>query len=543
MSRTYAEIAARVQLANIARPGEVARRGLYVIAALLGLTTIWAAATECDVCAEGEGELLPHTRLQKVAPPVSGTIERFLVTDGSVVKRGDALVSLNKIEADAELDRANQQLDALQIERQVHAKTVLGLREIIANPFRLNDTIPAGLPEGNEIAGNVYTAGQELRSAIYDATASGAEPRDKTDESLSPSKASDLCAAKSNLVAGRDARKRAINARASEQSAVIRKLESEIALLESDVSKTRAILGEQEASLADARGELAIYEKGKALGVASGVKFLEAQNYVHQREYAVLETKTHLADLEQQQRSLKLDLQSATVSYRADRADMRAQLNADDARIIRLPLAVRDTEKNVQAKRADYDIALYHAKARLTKELLEIDRLDKRIGEAKSSVELLTELANDRTIRAPIDGIVSQCSALAPGELVERGQHLMTLVPSEQRLVLQSHVKSADIGFVKVGQDVRLRVDAYPCEEFGVIRGKVSRVENYPEVSDDKRTTVSTYRVDVLPERDWISVGPKRADLKVGMNVHADVVVRRRSVIQLLLDPLLKTQG
>lgn len=530
----YNQVATRMQLATLGKAGEFARRALYVLAFVLAATVIWAALAESDVCAESVGELVPKIRLQVVRTAVDGTMDKYLVTDGQSVRKGQTLVLLNRTRAEADLEKQKQHLAVLQIERKVHQQAKDRLEEIIANPEKLASSVASGLPEANQLAGEVYASKKALDQAVYDATATATSGLHNTPI------VSDLLSEKQRMVAGRSARERAIAERTSEHSAMIQKLHSRVSLIETDSSKTKAILAEQEAALVDAKSELSIYEKGKVLGVASGVKFLDVQNYLHQRQFAVIQTKTRLAEQEQQLESAKLDLESARANYHADRADMEAALKADDARIIGVPLQINDTARNVNTKRAEYKVALYHAKARLTKELSELDNLDRKIGEETALIESLEYILSERVITSPINGVVSQCSHLAPGELVERGRELMTIVPEDKSLLVRAHVRSTDIGFVKPEQNVRLRFEAYPCEEFGIVHGTVSRVENYPEPTEEEKKKESTYRVNIIPAQDWIGNGSRRAELKIGMAAHGDIVVRKRSMLMLFFAPFFK---
>lgn len=528
----YNRVAARTQLAMLDRSGLVARQALYFLAVLLVGSVLWASLAESDICAEALGQLVPRTRLQIIRPAVDGTIEKYLVNDGQAVKKGDTLVLLNRVRAEADLNKQRQDLAILQTQRREHTKAKDALEQIIADPHRLLSNSEPGVPEADRIAGEVYASSKALERAAYDATIS------KNDaDRPGASELSGLLAERTRMIAGRASRVQAVNARAAEQAALLKRLRASIEMLESENRRSRTVLSEEESSLNDAKRELAIYEKGVKLGVASGVKYLDVQNYVHQREYAVLQTKTHLADLEQQLKAAKLDYDGAKMSFSADQAEMLAAVRADDAKIIGVPLAMSDTTRELHSKRASFNVALYHAKARLAKELTELDKLERKISESTAAIDLLEQMLAERVIRSPLDGVVSQCTHLAPGEMVERGQELMTVVPSDKQLLVRSHVKSTDIGFVKPGQFVRLRFDAFPCEEFGVVSGKVERIDNYPEPQEEQDRRVSTYRVDIVPGQDWIANGSNHIDLKIGMDVHADIVVRKRSILMLLLAP------
>ena len=528
------QVVTEMQLAALEKPGAAAQKALYLIGGVLIVCLLWAGLSESDVCAEATGQLEPRTKIQVIRSAVDGTIRQFNVIDGQSVEAGQILVELNAVTATANLNKQKEQLGILQTQQARHVKAKAALERIIANPNEFTGKDLA-MPEVDRLSGELYSAKKTLDRALYDtstsATASGKNQA---------SQMSDLLAQKEGLIASRSARQSAIERSVTEQAAQVQKLESRVKTLGTQVEKNKTELAEQEAAFADAKNEMAIYEKGHELGVASGVKYLEVQNYAHQRQFGVLQKRSQIAEVEQQLSAAKFDLQAAHSAYNANKADMMAALKAEDAKIVGVPLAMSDTTRHLEAQHSAFEVAMYHAKAQLAKEETELHKLGRKISEETASIELQEKLISERTIRAPIAGIVSQLTPLSSGEMVERGRELMTVVPTDKQLLLRAHVRSADIGFVEPGQEVRLRFTAFPEEEFGIIEGKVERVGNYPEESIEGKEKEATYRVNILPSQSWIGSGKSRTDLKIGLDVKADIVVRRRTLLQLLFEPFFK---
>lgn len=147
------------------------------------------------------------------------------------------------------------------------------------------------------------------------------------------------------------------------------------------------------------------------------------------------------------------------------------------------------------------------------------------------------------TLNSPSDAVVLDIAKLSRGSVVQGGGAFFTLVPLGTELEAEVQIDSMDVGYVKLGDRSRLKLDAYPFQRHGVLNGEV-RV-----VSEDsfRREAESGQGVDAYYQ-SRISLGdmrlekmPEHARLLPGMTLTAEIVVGKRSVISYLLWPLTKT--
>lgn len=531
------QVAEQMQLAAFERYESLSRNLLYVLALVLLLGLVWAALSESDVCAEAVGRIEPRTRLQTMRPTADGTIYKYFVHDGDIVKKDQDLLWLNTVRAEAELTKRLQELSILDIQLKEHENARDGLAMIIANP-RYHGKTSLSLPEVDRIAGQLFASKKSLDSALYDMSVDGGSKGLRMSPQMTLLKNQE-----EKLKSVQSLRIESVESKAAEREAERRKLESRVTMLESAFEKARRQLGELELSLADAKKEMEIYDRGRKLGVASEVKYLDVQSYMHQREFLVAQQRMQVRDLEQQLSAAKVDLNSSGLAYIADSADLVAGVKAEEQKVFAVPLSMNDAARALQNKQAAFDVADYHARARYSKELTEISNLQKKLTETNAAITVLKEQLAEKHLRAPVDGSVSDLLQLLPGETVLRGQALMNIVPADKELVLRAEVNNTDVGFVELGQSVRLRVDAFPCEEFGVIPGKVIRVDEFPEEKLEAQKRISVYKVTIKPLRTFLQAGSRRCEIKPGLEVHADIVLRKRTMLQLFFEPLLKMGG
>ena len=97
----------------------------------------------------------------------------------------------------------------------------------------------------------------------------------------------------------------------------------------------------------------------------------------------------------------------------------------------------------------------------------------RKADEARQALAKASARLSHTKLYAPIDGIVQQLSVTTFGQVVAAGQQLATVVPTDGALQVEALVANMDIGFVKVGQEVAVKLDAFPFTRFGALRGKV----------------------------------------------------------------------
>jgi membrane fusion protein (multidrug efflux system) len=138
----------------------------------------------------------------------------------------------------------------------------------------------------------------------------------------------------------------------------------------------------------------------------------------------------------------------------------------------------------------------------------------------------LNDLSNTR-LRAPIAGRVTSLSA-RQGQLVQPGQRLMTIVPNNG-VYIQANFKETQIGLMRPGQPVRVKVDALPDVE---LRGQVESITpgtgaNFSVIPPQNATGNFTKIVQRVPVRIRVEMGPALRGLLVpGLSVEVEVDTR-----------------
>ena len=196
---------------------------------------------------------------------------------------------------------------------------------------------------------------------------------------------------------------------------------------------------------------------------------------------------------------------------------------------------------------AEYERGLYDDLAKAEQKVAGLAQDVIKAGQ-RTSLQKLT---------APVDGIVQQLAIHTIGGVVTPAQTLMHIVPVEGRLEIEAMISNRDIGFVEVGQDAAIKVDAFNFTRYGLLNGKILTVSqdaitrDRPDRTTDKSQSAETsssepkgqeliYGARVSLDRAHMDVEGKRVNLSPGMAVTVEVKTGSRRIISYLLSPLVR---
>ena len=144
-----------------------------------------------------------------------------------------------------------------------------------------------------------------------------------------------------------------------------------------------------------------------------------------------------------------------------------------------------------------------------------------------------TEELTNRIVLAPTSGEIIQSSDFQTGSIVASGQKVAEISPAGE-LVATCFVKPADIGLIHENQKVKIQVDAFNYNEWGMLEGDII------DISDDmivENGSAAYFRIRCKPEKTFLSLkNGYKADIKKGMSLNTRILVIRRSLYHLLFD-------
>ena len=143
-----------------------------------------------------------------------------------------------------------------------------------------------------------------------------------------------------------------------------------------------------------------------------------------------------------------------------------------------------------------------------------------------------------QTLTAPVSGTVQQLAIHTAGGVVQPAQALMVIVPEGTDLVAEASIQNKDAAWVKPGNPVEIKIEAYPFTEYGTISGTLETVSG-DSISDEKLGLI--YQAYARLDRQSLNVRDRAAPLAPGMAVVLEVKIGERRIMEYFLSPILKT--
>lgn len=220
----------------------------------------------------------------------------------------------------------------------------------------------------------------------------------------------------------------------------------------------------------------------------------------------------------------------------------RLEQNQSDRRQAKLELEKQDS--TAEKIRQDGELALIAIRRQVEESQAEILQVGSEITSLRSQIKSLELRLQQSQLKVPISGTLFELPVQNPGAVLQPGQLVATIAPKGVPLVLRAQMTSRDSGFLKVRLPVKVKLDAFPYQDYGILAGKIRWIspDSKPLTPSTPSTAAknneeSVFDVEVELARNYVQVGDRKVLINPGQTASAEVIIRRRRVGDYMLDP------
>jgi len=268
-----------------------------------------------------------------------------------------------------------------------------------------------------------------------------------------------------------------------------------------DFNKTAADLAQK--LLAKDIKTVGRYQRLRQEGAVSGLQVDEAERRM----------------IENQQR-----LQKAQTDTKQAQDELKKQQSIYNSTLRQGELTVLDSQRQIKQLQA------------------QIEGLKAEITQTQNQIKSLQIQLQQRLIRASVDGMILQMPVEHAGTVLSPGEMIAQIAPKGAPLVLRSQMSTRESGFLRLGMPVKIKFDAYPFQDYGIVEGRLSSISPDSKITQTAQGPVETFELEIALNQTYIQTRNKRIPLTPGQSATAEVVVRQRRVIDFILDPFKKLQ-
>ncbi len=230
---------------------------------------------------------------------------------------------------------------------------------------------------------------------------------------------------------------------------------------------------------------------------------------------------------------LRRTLERKGLVSRVQRLESQQQAVAAETKVrtLRQDLkAAREAATEIRDQRADSQAKLREAAAD------ELGQVSTELAEMRGRLQDARQRAARLSIQAPERGVVQDLQLSGVGEVVEPGGMIARIVPVDDTLEAEVRINPKDVGHVKAGQSVEVKITGYDYRRFGGVEGTLARV-SASRLLDEEGNPY--FEGVVTFDRNYVGDVPGENVILPGMSVDADILTGTKTLLGYLLNPVI----
>ena len=217
------------------------------------------------------------------------------------------------------------------------------------------------------------------------------------------------------------------------------------------------------------------------------------------------------------------------LKLRREANEIEERYNSIKLSIPRLKYAISEVNNNIEETRLLFK---NDAKIKLNEAIAELESM-------QANTTALEDQVSRTLVRSPMEGIVQKLYVHTVGGVIKPGADIIEVVPSGQKLLVEIKIKPSDIAFIFIEQKAIVKFSAYDFAIYGGLDGEVVQIS--PDTQKDEKDN-TYYTVKIKTDKNNLERDGKSLKIIPGMTVSADIITGKKSVLDYILKPILKTK-
>jgi len=209
--------------------------------------------------------------------------------------------------------------------------------------------------------------------------------------------------------------------------------------------------------------------------------------------------------------------------------DLRGELEAVKLSTPRIESSLIELEQTLKAQESAFK----------SQAQSDYNDVNAELSRLQETTQAIIDQVDRRVVKSPVTGTIKQMFVKTLGGVVQPGMDLLEIVPSEDSLLIETKIRPADIAFMHPGQKAMVKFTAYDFSIHGGLQGEVVNIS--PDTILDEEGE-SFYLVQIETQESFLGVETGSLPIIPGMTVNVDVLTGKKTVLDYILKPILKTK-
>lgn len=458
-------------------------RGIvYLFLILIAIGLPWTILAKIDETGSARGKIEPKGKTLEIDTAVSGKVTQILTEEGQVVEAGQELLKIESAPVRSELKQQQQKL--------------AGQQDRLARLESLK---------------NKHLQTLNLRQ--------------QQNQAQSLEKQAQLEQARQSLESSQDLYK----SQKQEKQAQLEQARKAI-------QTSQAAYELAQVRLKSATEKVPRYRQAFQNGAISQDRLLETVQSAQEAEKEVKRSKSQLEQTKSRLQEIQSSYQTLVKEQNAESEQAKLRLSEQQGSYSSLlhsnNLASIQTEEKLQEIEA------------------QIASVGGEIAQTKNQIDSLKFQIEQYTVTAPVSGTVFDFPIQNAEASVQSGDTVATIaqvengIYPETDLVLRANMPSSETAFLETGLPAKIKLDAYPFQDYGIVEGNVSWISPDSKVANDSPAPSAEqsefFELEISIDRPYLDAENEKIAITPGQTATAEIVIRQRRLIDYFLEPFKK---
>jgi hemolysin D len=509
-------------------------RGLfYCLLVFIAVAIPWAIFFQMDEIgtARGRMELAGDTVRREADIEGSVTVTKVLVKKGDVVKKGQVIMEL-----DSRGIRDQMQQSQVKLEGQQQRLNQLG-------------------PMKNQLAIAVSTQQQQSQAQLLEKQAQIAQAQQSINglKSTYSNQTTEKSAQLAQIA-------QAVTDKQNNLAAQKQERANKVIQAKQNILDSAATNNNNQIRFQDAQKEATRYKKLAKDGVISEVVSLEKDRLAKESYQSYLQSKANLQQAilrstEEQDASSKAiqqaqaEIQQAQLRLQEQQSNSQRTTSQLQSDVTQSDLRLVEQQRGLQSLNQVGKLAVVKSEQQLKELQSQITALENEIEQSKNLAKNLANQLEKYTVRANVDGTIFELPISREGAVLQPKQLIAEIAPPTNTatdLVFKGEIPASQSESLRaqgIGKDVKLKFDEFPFETYGIVNGKVIWISPNSKIVATPTGNLTNYEVKVGLSQTCIKHQKECLQFKSGQPATAEIIIRKRRIIDFIMDPFTKLKS
>ncbi|WP_013321445.1 HlyD family efflux transporter periplasmic adaptor subunit [Gloeothece verrucosa] len=280
--------------------------------------------------------------------------------------------------------------------------------------------------------------------------------------------------------------------------------------------------------VANSQREIKRYKEAWEEGIASEIQVVEKEDIAQEKQ----------GNYEQSQS----DVEQAKLRLAEQQSIFHKSIKQAKSDIEQAELRLKEQQRSLQTLIHSNELARLKIEEQLKNIDTDTASLKAEIALSKSQIQSLQFQLSQRTLKAPVSGVIFQLPIQQAGAVVQPGTRVAEIASQKTPLILRAQMPTTESGSLKKGLPVKIKFDAYPYQDYELVEGKLLEISPTTSQIDTAKGKVEVYKLEIVLAQTCVKTANQCVALRPGDTATAEVIVRQRRIIDFVLDPFKKLQ-